>query len=135
MGTAFLRLIPYQSSISEGRGETEGNGLALLGLAFGLSLLLASCLYLIGKLVGERGTKTEAELSPYACGERVPPIRPRMDVSRFFAYLLLFLAFDVAVPIIALAVLGHYVQAATYMAVILLAALAPALYLREVAGR
>ena len=98
-------------------------------------MLVALALYLAGRLVAEKGTKTEAELSPYACGEDVPPIRPRMDMSRFFIYLLLFLAFDVATPIIALAVLGHYVQAALYLAVMLLAVLTPAFYLRELMGR
>lgn len=132
---AFLRLILYQFKSSKGRGATEGDYLTLLGLAFGLSLTIALILYIVGRLMAEKGTKTEAELSPYACGEAVPPVRPKMDMSRFFVYLLLFLAFDVATPIIALAVLGHYVQAALYLAVILLAILTPAFYLRELMGR
>lgn len=112
----------------------EGSsGAAALVLAS--AFLLALVLYLAGKLVAARGTKTEAELSPYACGEVLPPVRPRMDMSRFFVYVLLFLVFDIAVPIIALAILGHYLQAAIYLAIMSAASIMPALYLRELLGR
>ncbi len=111
------------------------NGLISLGIAFGASLLVSALLYLLGRAVAARGRKTEAELSPYACGEAMMPVRPRMDMGRFFTYMLLFLVFDIATPIIALAVLGHYVQAAIYLAVALFAVLTPAFYLRELMGR
>ena len=107
----------------------------LAALVVGSSVLLAIFLYVLGLLLAERGRKTEAELSPYACGEDLEPVRPRMDMSRFFTYMLLFLLFDIAVPIIALAILGHYLQAIIYLGVMALASLVPALYLRELVGR
>lgn len=110
------------------------NGLFSLGLALGFSLLLMAIVYLIGRLLAPRGEMSDARLSPYACGEAVPPVRPRMDMSRFFTYVLLFLAFDITVPIVALAILGHYLQAVLYLAIILAAILTPVLYLRELGG-
>ena len=117
-------------------GELE-NGLISLAIAFAASLFVASLLYILGRALSARGTKTEIELSPYACGEAMPPVRPRMDMSRFFTYMVLFLIFDIAVPMIALAVLSrfHYVQASLYMALALFAILTPALYLRELMRR
>jgi len=110
-------------------------GLYPLGIVFALSLLITSVLYLAGRALGARGSMSEAGLSPYACGEHMPPIRPRMDMSKFFTYVLLFLAFDITVPIVALAILGHYLQATVYLAIILMAISTPALYLRELVGR
>jgi len=104
-------------------------------LAFGLSILVAGLIYLIGRALSHQGAQDEVELSPYACGEVMPPVRPRMEVSRFFTYVLLFLAFDIAIPIIALAVVGQYLQALIYLAIMLLAVLTPAAYLREVRRR
>jgi len=113
------------------------NGLISLAIAFGTSIFIAFLLYLLGRALSVRGTKTEGGLSPYACGEARMPVRPRMDMSRFFTYMILFLIFDIAVPMIALAVLSrfHYVQASIYMALALFAILTPALYLREVRRR
>jgi len=110
------------------------NGLCSLGVAFGLSLLITVLIYLAGRLLAPKGVMTDARLSPYACGEAMPPVRPRMDMSRFFTYVLLFLAFDITVPIVALAILGHYLQAIFYLAIILVAILTPAFYLRELGG-
>ena len=110
-------------------------GLYPLGMAFALSLLTTLTLYLAGRALAARGELNESRLSPYACGEYMPPIRPRMDMSKFFTYVLLFLAFDITVPIVALAILGHYLQATIYLAIVLIAILTPVFYLRELMGR
>ena len=102
-----------------------------LGIALISSLAIAALIYLAGRLVAPKGEMSEDRLLPYACGEEMPPVRPKMDMSRFFTYVLLFLAFDITVPIVALAILGHYIQAILYLVVILFAILTPALYLRE----
>jgi len=110
------------------------NELLSLAVVSGLSFLIASAIYLIGRAIAEKGVLTEERLSPYACGEDVPPVRPRMDISRFFTYMLLFLVFDITIPVIAMAVVGRYTQAIAYLAIMLLAVLTPTLYLREIMG-
>jgi len=131
----LLRLIHNPKvGIAIGARRVEG-GIAAAFIVPVASFMVALLLYLIGKAVAEKGRKTEAELSPYACGEIMPPVRPRMDMSRFFTYVLLFLAFDITVPIVALAILGHYLQVTLYLTVMLIAVMTPALYLRELMGR
>jgi len=72
-----------------------GDGPWLFPLAFLASLALALALYWVGGMVGARGRRSRGKEAPYACGERLPAREHRMNVERFFIYVVYFLIFDV----------------------------------------
>ncbi len=69
---------------------------------FIISLLVALFLFWLGGLIGVKGRKTTDKLSPYACGEDIPPFKPQVNVQRFFIYGLYFLILDAFAFLIAL---------------------------------
>ena len=69
---------------------------------FTISLLVALFLFWLGGLIGVKGRKTTGKLSPYACGEDIPPFKPQVNVQRFFIYGLYFLILDAFAFLIAL---------------------------------
>ncbi|RLG61657.1 hypothetical protein DRO02_08820 [archaeon] len=92
-----------------------------IALTFLLALVVAVVFYLIGGLLAPKGEKTSGKLSSYACGEDLRPIRPRLNVGRFFVYLVLFLAFDVAVFLTAASMRRPGLYPALYLVISLLA--------------
>jgi len=99
-------------------------------IAYVMSLLLGLVLYLVGGLLAPKGEKTAGKLAPYACGEDLPPIRPRLNLERFYIYVVLFLVFDITIFLAAASMYNPGVYPALYILTALLAA-SLLYYLRE----
>lgn len=68
---------------------------------FALSFIIGLIFYGIGARIAPRGKETAGKLAPYACGEDLGPIRPQVNVERFFLYTVYFMIFDILAVVLA----------------------------------
>jgi NADH:ubiquinone oxidoreductase subunit 3 (subunit A) len=94
----------------------------LLPVVFGVSLVIAAAIYLIGgrvkpKVSSQDVRKTES----YACGEVLPVQELRVDLERFLIFAVYFLIFDVLAFTIATSFFALGLTPAIYSLVVLAA--------------
>ena len=67
----------------------------VLPLVFGVSLLVAMIIYLVGKKISPKGQNLPGKTAPYACGENITVEEVKVDLERFLTFAVYFLIFDV----------------------------------------
>ena len=67
----------------------------VLPLVFGVSLLAAIVIFLIGKRIAPKGQNIAGKNAPYACGEEMTVEEVKFDLERFLTFAVYFLIFDV----------------------------------------
>jgi len=67
----------------------------LLPIVFGVSLLAAVVIYLVGRQVSPKGQNIAGKTAPYACGEEITVKEVKVDLERFLTFSVYFLIFDV----------------------------------------
>ena len=67
----------------------------LLPIVFGVSLLVAIVIYLVGQQISPRGQNVAGKTAPYACGEEITVKEVKVDLERFLTFAVYFLIFDV----------------------------------------
>ena len=97
------------------------NLLLSLPFIFIVSLGLSTLLYLIGAMISPKSKKTKGKLSPYACGEELPPQKFQVNVRSFFLYVTFFMIFDISAFLLAMSFSVHGPYPAIFGAVIILA--------------
>ncbi len=104
------------------------NGLEILlspPVAFFLILAVSILLYLLGKRMAPKLTKTGGKLTSYACGEDIPGAKIQFGYRLFFFIALFFTIMHVAALVIATVPAGKIALfAALYLAVVFLSILA-----------
>lgn len=75
-------------------------------LAFLLILSAVSLIYLLGRRASPKPAQSENERSEYACGEKAPLQRLKINVS-LYKYLIYFTLLDSSVLLLAFAALGQ----------------------------
>lgn len=104
------------------------NGLEILlspPVAFFLILAASILLYLLGKRMAPKLTKTGGKLTSYACGEDIPGAKIQFGYRLFFFIALFFTIMHVAALVIATVPAGKIALfAALYLAVVFLSILA-----------
>jgi NADH:ubiquinone oxidoreductase subunit 3 (subunit A) len=75
-------------------------------IAFLLILAAVSLIYLLGRRASPKPAQSENERAEYACGEKAPLQKPRINVS-LYKYLIYFTIFDSSVLLLAFAALGQ----------------------------
>jgi NADH:ubiquinone oxidoreductase subunit 3 (subunit A) len=75
-------------------------------IAFLLILSAVSLIYLLGRRASPKPAQSENERSEYACGEKAPLQKLRINVS-FYKYLIYFTIFDSSVLLLAFAAFGQ----------------------------
>lgn len=94
-------------------------------VAFFLILIAAILLYLLGKRMAPKPTKTGGKLTSYACGEDMPGTKVQFGYRLFFFVALFFTIMHVAALVIATVPAGKIaVFAVLYLAVVFLSVLA-----------
>jgi NADH:ubiquinone oxidoreductase subunit 3 (subunit A) len=73
-------------------------------IAFMLILAAASLIYALGRRASPKPVQSENERSEYACGERAPLQRLKINIS-LYKYLIYFVIFDSSVLLLAFAAL------------------------------
>jgi NADH:ubiquinone oxidoreductase subunit 3 (subunit A) len=74
-------------------------------IAFLLILAAASFIYVLGRRAAPKHAQSEAERSEYACGEKAPIQRLKINLS-LYRYLIYFAIFDSSVLLLAFAALS-----------------------------
>ena len=74
-------------------------------IAFLLILVAAFFIYVLGRRAAPKHAQSDAELSEYACGEKAPIQRLKINVS-LYRYLIYFAIFDSSVLLLAFAALS-----------------------------
>ena len=104
------------------------NGLEILlspPVAFLLILAVSGLLYLLGKRMAPKLTKSGGKLTSYACGEDIPGAKVQFGYRLFFFIALFFTIMHVAALVIATAPAGKIALfAVLYLAVVFLSILA-----------
>ena len=104
------------------------NGLEILlspPVAFFLILAASILLYLLGKRLAPKLTRTGGKLTSYACGEDIPGAKIQFGYRLFFFIALFFTIMHVAALVIATVPAGKIALfAALYLAVVFLSILA-----------
>ena len=104
------------------------NGLEILlspPVAFVLILAVSVLLYLLGKRMAPKLTKTGGKLTSYACGEDIPGSKIQFGYRLFFFVALFFTIMHVAALVIATVPAGKIALfAVLYLAVVFLSILA-----------
>ena len=85
-------------------------------------LIIIILVYLVSRIVAPKPRKSKDRDAPYACGEYLPPIRPRLTIN-FFWYVVIFLIFDVIDFLLALSYGVHYTLPLLYVSIVLLSLL------------
>ncbi len=68
----------------------------ILPLVFGVSLIAAVIIYLIGGKISAKGSQnTPGKTEPYACGEDTPLEEVKIGLERFLMFAVYFLIFDI----------------------------------------
>jgi NADH:ubiquinone oxidoreductase subunit 3 (subunit A) len=68
----------------------------ILPLIFGVSLIAAIVIYLIGGRISAKGTPNlPGKTEPYACGEDTPLEEVKVGLERFLTFAVYFLIFDI----------------------------------------
>ena len=67
----------------------------ILPVVFGVSLLFALVIFLIGKRIAPKGQNVKDKTAPYACGENITVGEVKVDLERFLTFAVYFLIFDV----------------------------------------
>jgi NADH:ubiquinone oxidoreductase subunit 3 (subunit A) len=67
----------------------------ILPIVFGVSLIIALVIYLIGGKISAKGTRTSGGSAPYSCGEEGPVGEVKVNLERFLTFATYFLIFDV----------------------------------------
>jgi NADH:ubiquinone oxidoreductase subunit 3 (subunit A) len=68
----------------------------ILPLVFGVSLIVAVVIYLIGGKISAKGTQNlPGKTAPYACGEDTPLEEVKIGLERFLTFAVYFLIFDI----------------------------------------
>jgi len=68
----------------------------ILPLVFGVSLLAAVIIYLIGGKISAKGSpNVPGKTAPYACGEDAPIEEVKVGLERFLTFAVYFLIFDI----------------------------------------
>ena len=68
----------------------------ILPLVFGVSLIAAVIIYLIGGKISAKGSKNvPGKTAPYACGEDTPLEEVKVGLERFLTFAVYFLIFDI----------------------------------------
>ena len=67
----------------------------VLPLVFGVSLIVAIVIYLVGKKIAPKGQDVAGKTAPYACGENMTVDEVKVDLERFLTFAVYFLIFDV----------------------------------------
>ena len=68
----------------------------ILPLVFGVSLLAAVIIYLIGGKISAKGSQNvPGKTAPYACGEDEPLEEVKVGLQRFLTFAVYFLIFDI----------------------------------------
>ncbi len=67
----------------------------ILPLVFGVSLVIAIVIYVIGGKISPKGKDSVGKTAPYSCGEEAPIGEVKMDLERFLTFAVYFLIFDV----------------------------------------
>jgi NADH:ubiquinone oxidoreductase subunit 3 (subunit A) len=68
----------------------------ILPLVFGVSLLAAVIIYLIGGKISAKGSpNVPGKTAPYACGEEAPVEEVKIGLERFLTFAVYFLIFDI----------------------------------------
>ena len=94
-------------------------------VAFVLFLAVAILVYLLGKRMAPKMTRTGGKLTSYACGEDIPGTKVQFGYRLFFFIALFFTIMHVATLIIATVPAGKIVWfAVLYLAVIFLSIMA-----------
>ena len=75
-------------------------------IAFMLILAAVSLIYLLGRRASPKPAQSENERSEYACGEKAPLQRLKINVS-LYKYLIYFTILDSSVLLLAFAALGQ----------------------------
>ena len=88
---------------------------------FFLSLMVGLILYWFGGRIGAKGEKSREKVSPYVCGEDLPPHKLQVDAERFLIYAVYFLIFDILVFILATSLSTPGYFPAIYAFIVLLA--------------
>jgi NADH:ubiquinone oxidoreductase subunit 3 (subunit A) len=73
-------------------------------IAFVLILAAVSLIYVLGRRASPKPVQSENERSEYACGERAPLQRLKINIS-LYKYLIYFVIFDASVLLLAFAAL------------------------------
>jgi NADH:ubiquinone oxidoreductase subunit 3 (subunit A) len=67
----------------------------LLPIVFGVSLLVAIVIYIVGRKIAPKGQNIAGKTAPYACGEDITVKEVKVDLERFLTFAVYFLIFDV----------------------------------------
>ena len=68
----------------------------ILPLVFGVSLVVALTIYLIGGKISAKGSQNvSGKTAPYACGEEAPIEEVKVGLERFLTFAVYFLIFDI----------------------------------------
>jgi NADH:ubiquinone oxidoreductase subunit 3 (subunit A) len=67
----------------------------VLPLVFGVSLLAAIIIYVIGGKISAKGKITPGKIAPYACGEDEELPEVKVGLERFLTFAVYFLIFDI----------------------------------------
>jgi NADH:ubiquinone oxidoreductase subunit 3 (subunit A) len=86
------------------RQREAANTLVESAIAFILIVVAASLVYALGRRAAPKPVQSENERSEYACGERAPLQRLRINIS-LYKYLIYFVIFDSSVLLLAFAAL------------------------------
>ena len=67
----------------------------VLPLVFGVSLLVALIIYLVGGKISAKGKALPGKTAPYACGENEALPEVKVGLERFLTFAVYFLIFDI----------------------------------------
>jgi NADH:ubiquinone oxidoreductase subunit 3 (subunit A) len=94
----------------------------LLPIIFGISLAIASAIYLVsGRISARGGSPNTGKTAPYACGEDLPAEEVKVDLERFLVFAVYFLVFDVLAFVIATSFFSVGLVPIAYSLVVLMA--------------
>lgn len=75
-------------------------------IAFILILIVSSLIYILGRYASPKTMQTESEQSEYACGEKAPAQKLKINVT-LYKFLIYFAIFDSTILLLAFATLLH----------------------------
>ncbi len=93
----------------------------VLPLVFGVSLLVAIIIYMVGKRVASVGQDVEGKTAPYACGESITLNEVKVNLERFLTFAVYFLIFDVLAFVTVTSFYSFGVMPIIYSLVVLMA--------------
>jgi len=99
-------------------------------IAFLLILVVNSLIYLLGRRASPKSNQTENEQSEYACGEKAPIQKLRINVT-LYKFLIYFAIFDSSILLLSFAALLHQGLNAPLLILYLFIAFAASLILLE----